>query len=470
MITSRNPATGQVIKTYSETSPEKVETRLAQAELSYRLGLERPFSEVVATRARVLGHAAELLTQNVETYARTITEEMGKTLASSRAEVLKSAACCRYYAEHGASFLKPESLSPTTGSRAELHFEPLGTVLGVMPWNFPYWQVFRCAAPILLSGNSMILKHASSVPGSSLAIESIWQEAFAREKIPAAETPFSVVLIPSSEVGKLINDPRIRGVTLTGSEGAGRSVAETAGRNLKRTVLELGGSDPFIVFSSANVERAVSEATKSRTIANGQSCIAAKRFIVHDSVYEIFQASLVKRFKALVVGDPTEEKTQLGPVANAQIRDDLHSLVSDAEEKGARITLGGKIPSGPGFYYPATIIENIPPKARLATEEAFGPVASLYRFKTVDEAITIANSTPFGLGASIWTEDEKDVAACSRRLESGQLFINEIVASDPAVPFGGVKNSGYGRELGVYGVREWVVPKPLVGSLRSKSE
>lgn len=466
--TTRNPATGLVLKNYPVTPPDKIEAQLETAERVYRIGLEKPFAESVALRTRVLRHAAENLEKNVDEYARTITEEMGKTLASSRAEVLKSAACCRFYAESGANFLKPAALSPTTKSQAELHFEPLGVVLAVMPWNFPFWQVFRCAAPILLSGNSMILKHASGVSGSSLAIESVWREAFSKEKIAAEEMPFSVVLIPSEDVVKLIADPRIRGVTLTGSEGAGRSVAEAAGKNLKRTVLELGGSDPFVVFPSADLNRAVGEAVKSRTIANGQSCISAKRFIIHESLYENFKTMFIKNLSSLVTGDPTDAKTQLGPLANAQIRDDLHALVTDAESSGANVSLGGKIPAGDGFFYPATVVENIPPSAKLYTEEAFGPLASLYRFETVNEAITLANATPFGLGASIWTEESSDVEACARRLESGQLFINEIVASDPAVPFGGVKNSGYGRELGSYGVLEWTVPKPIVGRLSKR--
>jgi succinate-semialdehyde dehydrogenase/glutarate-semialdehyde dehydrogenase len=459
-IASRNPATGALLRSFPALSSEDLESRVASADRAYRKTLSRPLAEVAAARKRVLLRAAEILETRADEFAHTITLEMGKTLASAKAEVLKCAKCCRYYAEHGPKMLEAEPAKLDSGSRAEVRYEPLGTVLAVMPWNFPFWQVFRCAAPILLSGNSMLLKHASNVPQSALAIEAVWQEALrAQSEDPTA---FATLLLPSSRIDALIPDARIRGVTLTGSEGAGRKVAETAGRSLKKTVLELGGSDPFVVFQSADLERAISVAVDARTLANGQSCIAAKRFLVHESIYARFRDGFVEKIAALPMGDPLEPKTKLGPLAMPQIRADLHALVEDARTNGGKVLLGGILPEGPGNFYPGTVIENVTPKAKLYREEAFGPLAALYSFRTLDEAISLANATPFGLGASIWTTDRKDVEICARRIESGQLFVNELVASDPAVPFGGVKDSGYGRELGIFGVREWTIARTLV--------
>jgi succinate-semialdehyde dehydrogenase/glutarate-semialdehyde dehydrogenase len=459
-ISTVNPATGELLRTYPEISLDDLEGRLAGADRAYRHELRKPLSTVASERAAVLLRAAELLESRVDALSELITLEMGKTLASSRAEVLKCAKCCRWYAERGPTMLEPTPATLESGSHAEVRYEPLGTVLTIMPWNFPFWQVFRCAAPILLSGNSMLLKHASNVPGCAIAIEQIWREAFERQNLdPSA---FATLLLPSSKVEDLIEDPRIRGVTLTGSEAAGRKVAAQAGAMIKKTVLELGGSDPFIVFESADLDAAVETAAKSRLLSNGQSCIAAKRFIVHESLYEGFRDRLVERFRKVRVGNPIDDGVELGPLATRKIRDDLHSLVADARDKGGTVVLGGEIPERDGFFYPATILEMLPADARIVSEEAFGPVATLYRFRDADEAFAIANNVPYGLGASIWTASRDDVEAAARRIESGQLFVNELVASDPAVPFGGVKASGYGRELGEYGLREWTIVRTLV--------
>jgi succinate-semialdehyde dehydrogenase/glutarate-semialdehyde dehydrogenase len=459
-IASRNPATGALLREFPEISPAELETKIAAADLAYRGTLARPAPEVVAARRRVLVRAAEILERRADEFAHEITVEMGKTFASSKAEVLKSAKGCRYYADHGPAMLLPEPARLDSGSHAEIRYEPLGIVLAIMPWNFPFWQVFRCAAPILLSGNSLVLKHASNVPASALAIESIWHEALEAEK--ESKGAFSTLLLSSSRVDSLISDSRIRGVTLTGSEGAGRKVAASAGSSLKKTVLELGGSDPFIVLPTANLDRAIGVAVESRMLANGQSCIAAKRFLVHRSLYPRFRENFVAKMSSLRMGDPLLAETQVGPLATPRIREDLHALVEDARAKGAKVLCGGAIPDGPGNFYPPTVLDSVDTTAKLYREEAFGPLAALYPFDTLDEAIEIANATDFGLGASLWTQDRKEIEICSRRIESGQLFVNELVASDPAVPFGGVKNSGYGRELGAFGVREWTVARTLV--------
>ncbi len=459
-LTSRNPTTGKVHDTYPETPDATIDTRLGNADRAYRETLLHKPDDLIAARSRMLRHAATVLEAGVDKYAAIMTREMGKPFESAKTEVIKCAKCCRYYAEHGPAMLKPESAKLSTGASAEIRHEPLGVVLAVMPWNFPFWQVIRCAAPILLSGNSYILKHASNVPESALAIESVFHEAFQREKLnPDA---FATFLIPSSRIEKLIADRRIRGVTLTGSEGAGRKVAAAAGAQLKKTVLELGGSDPFIVFPTADLEKAITTAVEARMLSNGQSCIAAKRFLIHESLYGKFRDGLVEKFKAYKMGDPMLPETKLGPIAGEKNRADLHALVTDATANGAKIVLGGEIPSGNGYFYPATIIESIPEKARLYREEAFGPLASLYRFETHDEMLTLANAPAYGLGASIWTAEDHEIELCARRVESGQLFVNGLVASDPGIPFGGVKDSGYGRELGIYGIREWTITRTIV--------
>lgn len=460
LLHSINPENEAVLHTYPEISDEELGLRITAAEAAFRASRSVPSPLRIAARAKVLKSVATLLEERVDEYAHILSLEMGKTLAHSRAEILKSALGCRHYAENGARILSPEPVPFDPGVQAEIHYEPLGVVLAVMPWNFPFWQVFRCAAPILLSGNSILLKHAKNVPTASRAIEKIIRTALTEN----GEDPhaFSSLLLSSARVADLIADPRIRGVTLTGSEGAGKQVAAEAGAHLKKTVLELGGSDPFIVFRSADFERAVETAARSRLLTNGQSCVAAKRFIVHESLYDRFRTEMIERFKNLKQGSPLDETTNFGPLATAQIRTDLHALVENARSLGAKVSLGGTLPTGPGFFYPATVVENIPEQARLYTEEAFGPVASLYRFDTIGNALRIANGTSFGLGASIWTKDEKEIEACTSEIESGQVFVNAMVASDPRVPFGGVKNSGYGRELGLYGVREWTNIKTVV--------
>ncbi len=459
-LESRNPTTGLLHDTYPETPEASVEARLESADNAYREALLLKPDDLIAARSRMLRHAAAVLESRADEFATILTREMGKTLVSAKAEVLKCAKCCRYYADHGYTMLKPEVARLSGGAHAEIRHEPLGVILAVMPWNFPFWQVIRCAAPILLSGNSYVLKHASNVPESALAIESVFHEAFRREKLdPAA---FAAFLLPASRIEKLISDRRIRGVTLTGSEGAGRKVAAAAGAHLKKSVLELGGSDPFIVFPTADLEKAIETGVESRMLSNGQSCIAAKRFLIHESLYEKFRDGLVTKFKAYRMGDPMKADTQLGPLAGEKNRADLHAYVTDAKAAGAKIVLGGEIPPGAGYFYPPTIIEGIPEKARLYREEAFGPIASLYKFQTHDEMIAIANAPTYGLGASIWTTIDHEIELCARRVESGQLFVNGLVASDPGIPFGGVKDSGYGRELGFYGIREWTITRTIV--------
>jgi succinate-semialdehyde dehydrogenase/glutarate-semialdehyde dehydrogenase len=459
-LRSINPENETLLAELPEISERELKTRIEEAHQAYLLALNSPQDERVNRRTDVLLRMAEKLERETEVFARTITLEMGKTLESSKAEVLKCAACCRYYAENGRQALLPESIPYDTGKQAQVRYEPIGTVLAVMPWNFPFWQVFRCAAPILLSGNSLLLKHASNVPQSARAIESIIRGALSESQEP--EGAFSTLLLSSKRVEGVIQDDRIQGVTLTGSEGAGSKVAAQAGKHIKRSVLELGGSDPFIVFPSADLGKSVETAINARLLANGQSCIAAKRFIIHESHYESFKTQLLRKFEALRMGSPLDPNTDLGPLALAQNRDDLHALVEDARKKGARILTGGAVPEGKGFFYPATVIEGITPEMKLYTEEAFGPVASLYRFKSSEEAISIANATPFGLGASIWTAEESEIELCATQIQSGQLFVNTLVASDPRIPFGGVKRSGYGRELGIYGIREWVNVKTVV--------
>jgi succinate-semialdehyde dehydrogenase/glutarate-semialdehyde dehydrogenase len=459
-IASRNPTTGKIHDTYPETPGPVIDTRLGAADRAYRDTLIHPPEDVIAARSRMLRHAATILESGVDEFARIMTREMGKTFASGKGEVLKCAKCCRYYAEHGPAMLRPEIAKLTSGAPAEIRYEPRGVIFAVMPWNFPFWQVFRCAAPILLSGNSYVLKHASNVPESALAIEAVFHEAFRREHLEP--TAFATLLVPAERVDRLIADRRIHGVTFTGSEAAGRKVAAAAGANLKKTVLELGGSDPFIVFPTANLEKAVLTAVESRLTANGQSCIAAKRFLVHESLYEGFREGMLTLFRRLKMGDPMQPDVNLGPLSGEKNRRDLHALVTDAHAKGATIALGGEIPSGDGYFYPPTLVESIPESARLYREEAFGPVASLYKFQTHDEMLAIANAPAYGLGASIWTAEDHEIELCARRVESGQLFVNGLVASDPGVPFGGVKDSGYGRELGLYGVREWTIARTVV--------
>ncbi len=460
-IATVNPATGETIKTFVPATAREIDDVLTRAADAFRKHRMLPFAE----RSRLMTRAAEILESDKEKFGRLMTIEMGKPIGAAIAEAEKCASACRYYAEHAEAFLADEPAEVRDG-KAWISFQPLGVVLAVMPWNFPFWQVIRFAAPALMAGNVGILKHASNVPQSALAIEEIFLRA------GFAKGVFQALLVESSEVAKLIADPRIAAVTLTGSEGAGRAVASAAGSNLKKTVIELGGSDPFIVMPSADLDSAVETAVTARMINNGQSCIAAKRFIIHEKIYDDFMRGFVKRVSSLRIGDPMEPATQLGPLATGQIRDDLEKQVDATVAAGARVLTGGKRLAQPGYFYAPTVIAEIPASSPAEKEELFGPVASVWKVANVGEAITRANSTTFGLGASAWTNDVAERDQLVRELEAGLVFINGMVASEPGLPFGGVKHSGYGRELGVFGIREFVNIKSvkLADSKQSHSQ
>jgi len=453
-ISSTNPVDGRTLKTFPPYSSEEVGRRIQRAWEVYHRHLDDLLEER-RRRVQVLLKAAGFLTERKDELARLMTLEMGKTFQSALQEVEKCAWNCRHYAETGLRQLDPRRIDLGDGRVAELRSLPIGVVLAVMPWNFPLWQVFRCAAPILLSGNSFVLKHASNVPQCALAIEAIFNDS-------GAEGAFQTLLIGSDAVAAIIDDPRIQGVTLTGSEGAGRDVASRAGHAIKKSVMELGGSDPFIVMPSASLDAAAETGAKARLICNGQSCIAAKRFIVHDAIYDTFRSKFVEAMRAKVMGDPMLDTTDYGPVVSVAARDALHGLVAEAVQKGAKLLLGGKVPEGAGAYYPATVLEDIPKEAKLRREEIFGPVAALYRVKSLDEAIEVANETRYGLGASFWSDDRNEVEKAVTKIQSGSFFVNGLVASDPRLPFGGVKSSGYGRELGEIGMHEFTNLKTFV--------
>ena len=383
-----------------------------------------------------------------------MTLEMGKPIKAAIAEAEKCATACDYYAENAQRFLADQQV-PMEGGKSWVAFQPLGVVLAIMPWNFPFWQVFRFAAPALMAGNVGILKHASNVPQCALAIEDIFRRA--------GFTPdaFQTLLTGSEVVADIIADPRVAAVTLTGSEGAGRSVAGTAGKNLKKSVVELGGSDPFIVMPSADIDSAASTAVTARMINNGQSCIAAKRFIIHEKVYDTFLTRFVRGVESVRVGDPMDEKTELGPLATSAIRDELDQQVQASVAAGAKVRTGGKKLDGKGFFYAPTVLVDIPPGAPAASDELFGPVASVFKAKDIDHAISIANGTSFGLGASAWTRNDAERDQFIAEVEAGMVFVNGMVASDSRLPFGGVKNSGFGRELGEFGIREFVNIKSI---------
>ncbi len=393
--------------------------------------------------------AAEILESEKHEFGKTMTIEMGKPLQAAIGEAEKCAWVCRYYAENAERHLADEIVE-TNAKKSYVHFQPLGPVLAVMPWNFPFWQVFRFAAPALMAGNVGLLKHSSNVPQCALAIE----EIFRRAGFP--EGAFQTLLIGSQAVEGILKDRRVVAATLTGSEPAGRSVAGIAGKEIKTTVLELGGSDPFIVMPSADFDVAVTTAVKARTINNGQSCIAAKRFIVAAEIYDKFEERFVSEMQSLRIGDPMDESTEIGPLATPQIRDDLVEQVKKAVDSGARVLTGGKKLDGPGNFYEPTVLVNVDPSSTVSCEEIFGPVAMLFRVADIDEAIRLANATPFGLGSSAWTSDANEQAKFIEEIEAGCVFINAMVASDPRLPFGGVKNSGYGRELAEFGIREFV--------------
>jgi succinate-semialdehyde dehydrogenase / glutarate-semialdehyde dehydrogenase len=449
-LTSINPTTGEILGTYKEDAEVEIERKLALAERTFPAFRHLSFRE----RAGWMARAAEILESGQDRFGRLMTLEMGKTLGSARAEAIKCAAACRYYAANAEGLLADEPVE-TSPARSYIRYQPLGPVLAIMPWNFPFWQVFRFAAPALMAGNVGLLKHASNVPQCALAIESIFREA------GFPEGAFQTLLIGSGETARVIGDERVKAVTLTGSEPAGGQVAAQAGKLIKKTLLELGGSDPFIVMPSADLEAAVKTAVAARTINNGQSCIAAKRFLIAEPVAAEFERRFVAAMEALRAGDPLEETTALGPLATPAILEGLDRQVRESVAAGARVLTGGRRLDRPGNFYAPTVLASIPETAPAFREEMFGPVAQLYRFPSIDEAIRIANATPFGLGASVWTNDEAERARFIDEIEAGMVYVNAMVASDPRLPFGGVKRSGYGRELGAPGIREFVNVKTV---------
>jgi len=444
-IASINPTTGETLKTFEALNNHQIEDRLRLASETFKTYRTSSFS----TRAEKMNRAADILEHEKGELGKLMTLEMGKPFKAAIGEAEKCAWVCRYYAESAQHHLA-DQIVETNAGKSYVHFQPLGPVLAVMPWNFPFWQVFRFAAPALMAGNVGLLKHASNVPQCALAIEDI----FRRAGFP--DGAFQTLLIGSDAVESILKDVRIVAATLTGSEPAGRSVAAIAGEQIKKTVLELGGSDPFIVMPSADLIKAVETAVKARTINNGQSCIAAKRFIIADKIYEEFSARFVEGMKNLRVGDPMEESTDIGPLATPQILNDLSEQVEKAIASGARLLTGGRRIDRTGNFYEPTVLDNIEPATPVSCEEIFGPVAMLFRVKNIEEAIAIANSTPFGLGSAAWTNDPAEQSKFIEGIEAGSVFINGMVASDPRLPFGGVKNSGYGRELGEFGIREFV--------------
>ena len=445
MIASINPANGETLRTFDPLTDQEIDDRLARAAARYRTYRHTSLSD----RARWLACAAEILEKERDRLGRIMTMEMGKPIGSARAEAAKCALACRYYAENGQRFLADEPVE-AGGGRSFIRYQPIGPVLAVMPWNFPFWQVFRFAAPALMAGNVGLLKHASNVPQCALAIE----EILLRAGFP--EDAFQTLLIGSGQVARVLDDPRVAAATLTGSEPAGAQVASEAGRRIKKTVLELGGSDPFIVMPSADLDRAAGTAAEARTINNGQSCIAAKRFIVDSRIATDFEARFVRQMQSLKVGDPMDESTQVGPLATPEILAGLDEQVRKSVEMGARVLTGGRRIHQPGNYYEPTVLTDVPKDSPAYTEELFGPVAVLLRAADIEDAIRTANDTPFGLGASAWTNDTVEQQRFIDEIEAGMVFINGMVASDPRLPFGGVKRSGYGRELGVMGIREFV--------------
>jgi succinate-semialdehyde dehydrogenase/glutarate-semialdehyde dehydrogenase len=444
-IATISPATGKTVRVFAPFSAARVSECLDRAATAYRAHRRTPFPE----RAKRMRKAAEILDAECRELGRVMTLEMGKPIGAAIAEAEKCATACRYYAENAERFLADQP-AEMEGGKSWVAFQPLGVVLAIMPWNFPFWQVFRFAAPALMAGNAGILKHASNVPQCALAIEDVFRRAGFSDGI------FQTLLIGSELVEGILADKRVAAVTLTGSEGAGRSVAAAAGKHLKKSVMELGGSDPFVVMPSADLEQAVTTAVIARMINNGQSCIAAKRFIVHEKIYDEFLKRFVAEVSAIRVGDPMDEKTQLGPLATGAIRDGLDNQVKASVAAGARLATGGKKLEGAGFFYAPTVLTDIPPNAPAAQEELFGPVASVFKAKDLADAIRLANGTSFGLGASAWTGDATERDTFIAEIESGLLFLNGMVVSDARLPFGGVKNSGFGRELGEFGIREFV--------------
>ncbi|QNJ94788.1 NADP-dependent succinic semialdehyde dehydrogenase [Mycolicibacterium fluoranthenivorans] len=447
-IASVNPATGETIETFVAHDDAEVQRRIAEAADAAEALRDTTYSQ----RAEWMKAAADLLEADVDSAAQIITREMGKPIAQSRGEVLKCAKNMRYYAEHAESFLAAEFLadpSVVTAAEAGSVWQPLGVVLAVMPWNYPFWQVVRFAAPALMAGNTGLLKHASNVPQSALYLDTLFEKG----GFPVGS--FRTLLIGSAGVATVLEDARVKAVTLTGSEQAGRSVAATAGQQIKKAVLELGGSDPFIVMPSADLEAAATTAVKARIGNNGQSCVAAKRFIVHTDVYDAFAELFAAKMAALTVGDPMDEAVDVGPLATESGRDEVAELVDDAVAKGARVLVGGSAPKSGGWYYPPTVLAGLTDDMRVVLEETFGPVASLYEVADREEAVKIANQTTFGLSSAVWTTDAAEQDWFVDQLDAGAVFVNGMTVSYPELPFGGVKASGYGRELAAAGIREF---------------
>ncbi|MEX2153756.1 MAG: NAD-dependent succinate-semialdehyde dehydrogenase [Gemmatimonadaceae bacterium] len=444
-IATINPTTGETLKSFDALSPVELEAKIRHAHDTFATWSHTP----VAERARVVANAGDLLEQRKEDYARLMTLEMGKLFVAGREEAVKCALGCRYYAEHGPAMIANEVVVSGT-EHGYVAFHPLGVVLAIMPWNFPFWQVIRFAAPALVAGNVGLLKHASNVPQCALALEQLFLDAGAPKGV------FQTLLIGSDVVKRMLTDDRIAAATLTGSEGAGSQVASEAGAHMRKTVLELGGSDPFIVMPSANLEKAVETAVRARTINSGQSCIAAKRFIVHQKIAGEFETRFVRAMAALNVGDPMDAGTHIGPLASRQVADDLEKQVNETVRRGARILTGGKPVKRPGFFFEPTVLADIPADSPAYRDELFGPVASLFRARDAQDAVRIANDTRFGLGSAVWTTNPKEAKYFERELQAGTVFVNGMVASDPRFPFGGIKMSGYGRELSTIGLREFV--------------
>lgn len=449
-IQSINPANGKLLRSFDALSEATLSEKIALAAETFRTYPAVPLDH----RALWMNKLASLLEQEAEEIAPTLTLEMGKPIHAARQEVAKCATACRYYADHAARFLTSKAI--TTENSSYIRWDPLGVILAIMPWNFPFWQVFRFLAPALMAGNVGLLKHAPNVPQCALLIESLVR----RSGFPRGS--FQTLLIETSQVESVLADPRIAAVTLTGSVTAGRAIGAQAGWLIKKSVLELGGSDPFIVLPSADLDTAIHTAVRARLINNGQSCIAAKRFIVHESIYDLFEQRFVAGMEAMKIGDPMKEDTDIGPLAGARFAEALESQVHAAVQAGARILTGGQRMIGDGFYFEPTVLVDVPRSSDVYREELFGPVAMLFKVSSLDEAIAIANDTPFGLGASAWTREPSEQQRLIAELQAGSVFINAMVASDPRLPFGGIKHSGYGRELSAMGMREFLNAKTVV--------
>ena len=446
MIKSMNPVTGEEIKSYDEMSLEKIESIINKTQSAFLSWSETDFSD----RKPLMEKASHILKERKDKYAKLMTEEMGKPIKQSYAEVEKCAWVCNYFADKAELFLADEIVD-TEASNSFITFQPLGVVLAIMPWNFPFWQVFRFAAPNLMAGNAGILKHSSNVTGGALAIEEVFRDAGFPLNL------FRTIVVSSKQAGEIINNKNVMAVTLTGSVPAGKSVAEKAGAVLKKTVLELGGSDPYLVLEDGDLEKAAATCVNSRLINAGQSCIAAKRFIIVESVYDEFEKLFVENMKSKKMGDPFDENNDLGPQASVNLRDDLHRQVEESINRGAMLLLGGKVPEGNGAYYPPTVLANVKKGMPAYDEELFGPVAALIKVKDEEEGIAVANDTIFGLGAAVFTKDKKrGERIAAKKIKAGCCFVNEFVKSDPRLPFGGIKESGYGRELSAYGIKEFV--------------